>query len=139
MAGFVLFSPTHYLLTTSMRVRSARHDLLTANIANADTPGYRPRDLDFAETLQSLGAPREGAPRTEGQVRLAVTHPLHQHREDGSVSEHAEGEEGLDENSVDLDSEITKLVENSLQHEASLTLLSRTLGGLRYAISEGRR
>jgi flagellar basal body rod protein FlgB len=50
-----------------------------------------------------------------------------------------EGEEKIDRNRVDLDREIGLLIENSLLHEASLTLLSRKLGGLRYAIGEGRR
>jgi flagellar basal body rod protein FlgB len=39
---------------------------------------------------------------------------------------------------VDLDYEMTQLAENALLHETSTTLLSRTLGSLRYAISEGK-
>jgi flagellar basal-body rod protein FlgB len=73
MAGFTLFGPTQTLLTTAMRLRSARHELLTANIANADTPDYKPRDLRFAGVLQALAAP-EGQ---GGKLQLVSTHSMH--------------------------------------------------------------
>ena len=53
MAGFKLFSFTQQLLEISMRVRGARHEVLSGNIANADTPGYRARELDFQSVIQS--------------------------------------------------------------------------------------
>ncbi|MBI3301539.1 MAG: flagellar basal body rod protein FlgB [Deltaproteobacteria bacterium] len=141
MAGFILFGPTQQLLATAMRLRAVRHELLTANIANADTPEYRPRDLHFAEVLQALAHP-EGQPAgtQEGRLMLVSTHPLHLHPALGSASLVAgeAGEGKLDRNRVDLDHEIAQLSENVLLHETSLTLLSRTLGGLRYAISEGK-
>ncbi len=146
MAGFTLFDFTHHLLTTSMRLRAARHELLAANIANADTPGYRPRDLDFAGVLRALtlehrsrrtGIHRQGLradslePEPLSHKLLAIHHP--------STPIQREGEEKMDRNRVDLDREMALLIKNTLLHEASLTLLSRTLGQLRYAISEGRR
>lgn len=140
MAGFDLFGPTQDLLTASLRVRAARHSLLTANVANADTPGYRSRDIDFAGLLQTFVEPQASSVDRQGGVTLVSTHPFHQQQEYGlSPAENTEAGEALDRNQVELDGEITRLVENTLHHEASLTLLSRTLGGLRYAISEGRR
>lgn len=140
MAGIHLFGPTQDLLAASLRVRAARHSLLTANVANADTPGYRPRDIDFAGVLQTFVEPQTHSAAHQGGVTLVSTHPLHQQQEHGlSPTETTEGGEALNRNHVELDSEITQLVENTLHHEASLTLLSRTLGSLRYAISEGRR
>ena len=53
MAGLRLFDTTHRLLELSLRGRAARHEVLSANIANADTPGYRPRDLDFNAAMRS--------------------------------------------------------------------------------------
>jgi flagellar basal-body rod protein FlgB len=138
MAGFTLFGPTHHLLTASVRLRVIRHELLTANIANADTPGYRPRDLDFAGVLRALVLDQRG--RGGGEFGKWDTEKLtltsrHSH----GLAQEREGEGRLDGNRVDLDRELALLVENTLLHEASLTLLSRTLGGLRYAISEGKR
>jgi flagellar basal body rod protein FlgB len=54
------------------------------------------------------------------------------------VTEETDGEGKLDQNRVDIDHEMTQLAENALLHETSATLLSRTLSGLRYAISEGK-
>jgi flagellar basal-body rod protein FlgB len=138
MAGFELFGPTHQLLTTSLRVRATRHSLLSANIANVDTPGYRPRDIDFAKILNGQGHTSPAPYRSGEPVTLISTNPQHHHDEQ-FISERTPEGEGLDRNGVELEGEVTRMVENSLRHETSLTLLSRTLGGLRYAISEGRR
>lgn len=141
MAGLKLFGPTHALLTTSLRLRAARHEVLAANVANADTPDYRPRDLKFDGVLQAI-VRGESQPSSMqgGQLMLVSTNPRHL----GSsvrnvlVTENTDGEGKLDQNRVDLDREMTQLAENGLLYETSATLLSRTLSGLRYAISEGR-
>ena len=53
MAALNLFNFTHHLLERSMRVRAARHEILSANIANADTPGFRPKDVDFKSLMKT--------------------------------------------------------------------------------------
>jgi flagellar basal-body rod protein FlgB len=142
MAGFTLFNATHDLLALSMRLRSMRHELLAGNIANADTPGYRAKDIDFAAALRALVAP-ESAPAEfpKGGIQLIGARPLD--FPEGGALEPAlvvqEAEAKLDGNSVDLDRQIANLVENSLSYETSLALLGRKLAALRYAISEGRR
>lgn len=138
MAGFTLFGPTHHLLAAALRLRALRHELLAGNIANLDTPGYRPRDLDFAKTLHALtfrqqaGEVQQVGGWSTGMLAFTSAQPY------GSVRERG-GEEKLDGNGVDLDRELSLLMENTLLHETSLTLLARTLAGLRYAISEGKR
>ena len=141
MAGLRLFSPTHMLLTTAMRLRAIRHEVLAANIANADTPDYRPRDLQFSGVLQALAriqTPPSGM--QNGRLLLVSSHPGHLQpgARNTMVTEEEEGEGKLDQNRVDIDREMTQVAENGLLHETTVTLLSRKLGGLRYAISEGR-
>jgi len=141
MAGLTLFSPTHTLLTTAMRLRAMRHEVLAANVANADTPDYRPRDLRFSGVLQALARLNTPpASMQDGRLRLVNSHPWHLRPGMGEtlVTEGEEGEGKLDRNRVDLDREMTQVAENALLHETTVTLLSRKLGGLRYAISEGR-
>jgi flagellar basal-body rod protein FlgB len=137
-----LFGFTHQLLELSMRVRSARHEVLSANIANADTPGYRPKDLDFTSVMRSALDERETQPSGS-----------HRRSEDGALGpvdiqsmvyepefpNDRHGEDRLDGNGVSIDRQMALMSENSLAYEASLTLMSRALAGLRYAISEGRR
>ena len=142
MAGFKLFDFTHQLLELSMRVRAARHEILSANIANADTPGYRPRDLDFNSVMKSavdagethLGTALE---RTDSFAKSPVD--LESAVYEPEYPDNRHGEDRLDGNAVSLDRQMALMTENALSYESSLTLLSRALAGLRYAISEGRR
>jgi flagellar basal-body rod protein FlgB len=140
MAGLRLFSFTQQLLELSMRARSARHEILSANIANADTPGHRPKDIDFDSIMRSVA--EEYYPQAERErlmetmvssapdFHMAIYEPI-------SSARH--GEDRLDGNSVGLDRQMALLTENALAYEANLTLLSRALAGLRYVIAEGRR
>jgi flagellar basal-body rod protein FlgB len=141
MAGFKLFGPTPTLLTTSMQLHAARHEVLAVNIANADTPNYHPRDLKFAGVLQALtrvAEPESGM--RDGRLLLVSTNSWHLRPgvKNALVTEEDESEGKLDQNRVDLDREMTRFSENELLHETSVTLLSRLLGGLRYAIGEGK-
>jgi flagellar basal-body rod protein FlgB len=142
MAGLKLFNFTQQLLELSMRARGARHEILSANIANADTPGYRPRDLDFNSIIRLAVEARDIA--TEERDRrmeqlsaspLDIESAIYQ----PEFPNDRHGEDRLDGNSVSLDRQMGLLTENSLAYEANLTLLSRTLANLRYAISEGKR
>jgi flagellar basal-body rod protein FlgB len=155
MAGINLFDFSHQLLTASMRLLAARHELITANIANLDTPGYRARDLDFGALMQAMGAPENPRGGASWGVQRVAARPF-QSRDPaerqfqvaqaflssgpyGTAPRVSEPQDRLDGNQVHLDREIGLLAENSLLYETSLTLLSRTLAGLRYAIEEGRR
>jgi flagellar basal-body rod protein FlgB len=142
MAGFRLFSFTQQLLELSMRVRGARHEVLSANIANADTPGYRPRDIDFDSIVQSVVESDDYPPvEKERRLETIASTPLDLHAAvyEPGLFDNRHGEDRLDGNSVSLDRQMALLTENSLVYEANLTLLSRTLAGLRYVIGEGRR
>lgn len=142
MGGFKLFNFTHQLLELSTRVRAARHEVLSANVANADTPGFRPRDLDFQSVMRSAVESKDAtvgasAPR----IGALVAPPLDMESMiyEPEFPDNRHGEDRLDGNSVSIDRQMSLLTENSLAYETSLTLLSRALAGLRYAIGEGRR
>ena len=142
MSGLRLFSFTQQLLEFSMRVRSARHEILSANIANSDTPGYRPKDIDFDSILKAVAEMDDSLPgqrerRMETIANSALDLQTAIYEPNSFNSKH--GEDRLDGNSVSLDRQIALMTENSLEFEANLTLLSRKLAGLRYAIGEGRR
>jgi flagellar basal-body rod protein FlgB len=142
MAALKLFDFTQRLLELSMRARSARHEVLSANIANADTPGYRPKDMDFKSVMKSAvddhqlqASSADGQP-DNGEVK-SIDIPSMIYEPEYPNDRH--GEDRLDGNGVSIDRQMALMSENGLAYEASLTLLSRTLAGLRYAISEGRR
>jgi flagellar basal-body rod protein FlgB len=138
MAGFELFGPTPRLLAGALGALAKRHEMISSNIANAETPGYRRRDLSFHDVLGAFGetgaAPARGVRPVRIEPLLLPVNPFL-----GLEAAAGAEEERLDRNQVRLDRELSRLVENALRYEASLVLLSRKLAGLRYAIEEGRR
>ena len=140
MAGFRLFGFTHQLLELSMRARGARHEVLSANIANTDTPGFRPRDLDFQAVMQNAMELDDRPISRERQMDELLSTPqsfeaaTYEPLADGA----RHGEERLDGNRSSLDRQIALLNENALSYEANLTFFSRALAKLRYVISDGR-
>ena len=112
----------------SLRLRIQRQQLLASNIANADTPNYKARDIDFAKVLQdSLKA---GA----GAAALAQTNPGHLGvtgaRQQPQAQLRAASQNSMDGNTVDLDVERAAFAENALHYEAGVTLLNAQIKGL---------
>ena len=141
MAAFELFNFAQQLVELSLRLRGARHEILSGNVANAETPGYRPRDIDFESIMRDAAQMHDDPTGTREQK---IARMLAEPGDFKTAADQPElldkyGEERLDGNSVGLDRQMALLNENALSYEASLTLLTRTLANLRYAIGEGRR
>lgn len=132
-----LFDGTILLLGEVLNLQSARHEVLAANIANTDTPGYRAVDLVFEEELRN-------AWRSSRGTGLAKTHSRHfsQVLAPGSVAGRVEPtgtpSMGIDRNSVNIEREMVKLAENSLMYEAAVQMLIKKFRGLKEVIREGR-
>ncbi len=99
-----------------MRARGARHEVLSANIANADTPGFRPRDLDFQSIMQTAMELDDRPISRQRQMDEILAAPL---SIDAAVYEPVtdgarHGEERLDGNRVSLDRQIALFNENAL-------------------------
>jgi flagellar basal-body rod protein FlgB len=113
---------------------SQRMELLAANIANADTPNYKARDIDFRSALQAAEA---------GSVSLAATRPGHIQGA-GAPGSRAEAlyrvpdQPSLDGNTVDAQKESAAVAETATRYQASLTFLDQRIRGLRMAITGGR-
>lgn len=97
-----------------MDLLSARQKLVASNIANADTPGYRTRDIDFQTEFQKAAGLTPNVEEVDG---LPV-------KNDG--------------NSVDLDREARLLAENALRFQLASSLLRSQIRVVRSAIEEGR-
>lgn len=118
----------------ALNLRARRAELLAANIANADTPNYKARDLDFRA---ALGAALERG--GESPVRLAATHGAHLLAE-GADLPGAElmyrvpGQPSVDGNTVDPQAEYSQFAQNAVHYQASLTFLSGRIRTLLTAI-----
>lgn len=109
-----------------------RQGALAQNVANADTPGYRARDMpDFAETYRAQGDSL--APRT--------TRPSHLQANERSpqlIIRPQTGGSAPNGNSVSLESEMVKAVEVKQQHDMALAIYRSTGDILRSALGRGR-
>jgi flagellar basal-body rod protein FlgB len=136
-----IFDATTARLERSLDVRLVRHNVLAGNLANVDTPGYTPRDIDFAAAMSE--AVGEGAasgpslPMRETNARhIAVGGIAANGREIPIVETHGEAP-SLDGNGVDLDRTMTAMAENGLQYGASARAVGKKLAIMRYVVSDG--
>lgn len=120
---------------TAMNLRAYRQEVLASNIANADTPHYKARDLDFASALKTAMSGQGGA-----GLDLNRTSKRHIRGEtDGgaygdSLKYRTEYQGAVDGNTVNMDVERAAFAENSLQYEAMITTLRSRFGDLRMAM-----
>lgn len=126
------------LLSRGLDLRSARHNVISGNLANIDTPGYRPKELDFKKALQGA------VERTN--VPLRRTNPKHFSHYPGGHNQ-GKGSFFIQEkevvagasNQLNIDEEMAKMVQNNLLYEASARLLAKKFEALKRAIqSTGR-
>lgn len=115
----------------ALKIRDQRQQLLASNIANADTPQFKARDLDFKATLQ--GALR-GADRPGG-VAVATTAPGHLPGRPGIAADsgllyRTPAQGSVDGNTVDMDAERAAFADNAVHYEFNLTRLSQQIKGL---------
>ncbi len=115
-------SKTHALLTQAMDYRAARQDMIASNIANADTPYYKPRDISFEDAL--IAKKRALYEDDAHQLKMAITNPrdLEPKKESSSLKPTLFFRDGHmarnDGNSVDIDVETTEMSKNSIMFNA---------------------
>jgi flagellar basal-body rod protein FlgB len=101
----------------ALELRSQRMGLLTSNIANAATPGFKAKDIDFATALKARtnGASNDQAMTTATRYRVPVM-------------------PSLDGNTVEMATEQTAFAENALAYRSSLSFLQGRIGTLTRAL-----
>lgn len=104
----------------ALRLRSQRQQLLASNIANADTPNFKAKDMNFAQAMQEALASRKpaaamsqtNAKHLDSQAVLAANH----------IFERVSLQNNLDGNTVDMDVERNEFTENALRYEVGVSL-----------------
>ena len=115
-------SRTHGLLKEALDYRAMRQDMIASNIANADTPFYKPRDVRFEEMLAQKAD--QLLSRGEKKLQMAQTHGAHipQKEESSSLKASTFYRDGHmarnDGNSVDIDVETTEMSKNAVMFDA---------------------
>jgi flagellar basal-body rod protein FlgB len=117
----MLFDTTQQALQAAISGASARQNALAANIANADTPGYRRVDVDFHSALAAaMGSANPSAALTSTSFSPKVDRSAGATRADG--------------NTVDIDAESAKLAANGLEQQAAVQVAQARDNILGYAI-----
>lgn len=114
----------------ALELRALRNEILASNLANADTPHYKARDIDFRTAL---------AGEQRGRVAMTRTSELHQggystNRLDARVMYRVPMQATLDGNTVETDVEQAQFAENAVQYRASLRFLDGAIRSLKYAL-----
>ena len=109
----------------------SRHNVLSSNIANVETPGFRPLELL-----------REKERADRPQLRLDTTQEAHVGTPDEPTTDYETREDrtvavGANGNAVSLEQEMAKLAANDIRYEGAVKLVSQQLGMLRYASNDG--
>ncbi|HEU0186828.1 MAG TPA: flagellar basal body rod protein FlgB [Gallionellaceae bacterium] len=110
----------------ALTLRAARQELIASNIANADTPSYKAKDIDFASALQGAlagNAPQQPLATTSsghlaGASRGALGAP---------VLYRTAAQPSADGNTVDMDVERAQFADNALRYEASVKFISEDI------------
>lgn len=115
-----------------------RHELLTSNVANMQTPGYRPLELRFRDVLDAASSVQRTDPR-----HLSDAAPAGTAAADGAISPDDVYDDGVvapapDGNAVSMERQMAKMAANSLRYRATSEMINRRLGLLRYAANDGR-
>jgi len=125
-----LFGKTIEILSEVLDFRSERHKVITSNIANMDTPNYRPKDIVFKEELESIINNKDRIKMTESRGRSMSEQSNPAGRADFEVIDSGER--------VNLDSEMAKLTENNLMHNLTVELLVRKFRVLNTVLREAK-
>lgn len=114
-------------LQASLTYHRERHSVLAGNVANLDTPGYKPMDL----TRRTADDPAALAVTNEGHIAAPATADYVTSFDDAGKLQ------GSDGNAVSLERELSKIDANRARYSTAAELVSRRLAMLRYAAGDG--
>lgn len=126
---------------TALKIGSQRQEVIASNLANADTPGYHAKQVNFADALAR--ATGESSNRPVAQVvTMAATHAGHiQQGTAGDVvvstadlTDRTATQPSIDGNTVDMDAERAAFADNTVRYEASFSFLNHQIKTLMSAI-----
>lgn len=131
-----LFDKTTDALAASLRMRQIRHNVTSANVANAETPNYHAKKVDFEDALAR-------ALDMDGKNSLSTSHKEHfalgsNPNPSAEIYENPDVAVNNDGNTVDLEKEMSALAENSILYKSALQLINKKMAAVKYAIGEGR-
>lgn len=128
---------------SALKIRTERMEVISGNLANANTPGYKARDIDFNKAMQS--AMNEGVQgKHKGSGGLVRTNERHLSGNPSSVAANFDMQYRIptqpdtgDGNTVEVQSERNRFLDNGLRYQASLEFLNGKVKGMKKALGSG--
>jgi flagellar basal-body rod protein FlgB len=122
-------------LATALNFREMRQELISSNVANANTPGFKAKKMDFEEALAR-------ALDVDGQMQMGVTDERHHIVGNGGfnnlepeIYDNPNGVVSENGNTVDVEAEMAQMAENKLMYDALVQLINKKMGIMKYAIN----
>lgn len=121
---------------TALRLRSQRQELLSANIANADTPNFKARDIDFNTSMRKALSGLSGTSMQANAFQTSKTNEAHFDLSKntmqptnlfGDKAYRVPMQDSADGNTVDMDVERNQFTDNAIRYEASLVMINSEL------------
>ena len=132
-----LFDKTTRALGASVNLRQVRNNVISANIANAETPNFQAKKMDFEDAL-TRALDLEGNGNLQGtESGHYPTGPGALCRVKADIYENPDASINNDGNTVDVEREMTSLAENSIMYKAAIQLINKKMAALKYAVSDG--
>ena len=134
-----IMDTTMKTLAASLNMRQMRNEIISSNIANAETPGYKAKRLDFEQALQrAIDIDRTQTLKTSDPKHYRIggggfenLTPSFYKDPNGVVSEN--------DNTVNRDEEMVKMADNKIMYDASIQMMKKKIGMMKYLLNlEGR-
>jgi len=128
---------------TALSLRSQRQSVLASNIANADTPNYKARDIDFNNALQGALERASGVSQNPLRTTAAKHFPGPAPDQAGTTADgtpllyRGVVQGSVDGNTVDMDVERNQFADNAVRYEAGLTMINAQIKAMMAAIQGG--
>ena len=130
-----IMDPTMQALSQNLNLRLQNQNVIASNIANADTPGFKAKAMNFEQAMRdALDTGENLKLETSDAQHLGSRGP---EAVQGEVYTDPNGVESLDGNTVDRAGEMAKMKENQILYNASIETLRKKIGMLEYGITEG--
>ncbi|KGT93311.1 flagellar biosynthesis protein FlgB [Erwinia typographi] len=123
----------------ALKLLNHRQEILASNIANADTPGYMARDIDFSQSLKNV---LEQQKNVAGPLTLNMTSSRHIKAEaapfaNSELLYRVPDQPSADGNTVDMDRERVNFADNSVKYQSNLTFLGAQFKSMMTVLSQG--
>jgi flagellar basal-body rod protein FlgB len=114
------------LIEKALNIRTSYHKVISGNIANVETPGYKEKDMDFKKEIDRAVHSGMSGNITGGSVEVTENR-----QNDGLTS--------IDGNTVNIEDQIVKLTENQVMYHSLVQVAAKRFSMMKFLISEGKR